>query len=133
MCGCQPPPLPRKVTSMHNTCLLPSFLTLQRGSNCYLQGTRLCSGGKTFFTNACAPCAAAVYLTCMRNWILFLIAAGLGAGPLCHLGIPWDAAKAAATAALPLAIYVFGVKHKTICSGRSKMEIYFFFQLYLFP
>lgn len=69
----------------------------------------------------------------MRNWVLVLIAARVRTGPLYHLGIPWDAAKAAATAALPLAIYVFGMEHKSICSGRSKMEIYFFFQLCLFP
>jgi len=64
--------------------------------------------------------------------MLFLIAAGARAGPLYHLRIPWDAVKAAATAALPLAIYVFGMEHKSICSGRSEMEIYFFFQLCLF-
>lgn len=83
--------------------------------------------------NVCAAPAVATYLTHMRNWILFLIAAGVWAGPLYHLGIPWDAAKAAATAARPLVIYVFGMEHRSICSGRSKMEIYFFFQLCLFP
>lgn len=81
----------------------------------------------------CAAPAVATYLTHMRNWILFLIAVGVRAGPLYHLGIPWDAAKAAATAALPLAFYIFGMEHKSIWSGRSKMEMYFFFQLCLFP
>ena len=92
-----------------------------------------CSGGKAFFMNVCAAPAAVTYLTHMRNWILFLIAAGVRAGPLYHLAIPWDAAQAAATAALALSIYIFGMEHKSSCSGRSKMEIYFFFQLCLFP
>lgn len=46
---------------------------------------------------------------------------------------PWDAAKAAATAALSLAIYIFRMERESICFGWSKMEMYFFFQLCLFP
>lgn len=77
--------------------------------------------------------AAATCLTPMRNWILFLIGARVRTGPLYHLGIPWDIAKATATAALPLAIYIFGMERKSICPGKSKMEIHCFFQACLFP
>lgn len=55
---------------------------------------------------------------------------GVRAGPLYHLRIPWDAAKAAAAAALPVAIYVFGLEHKSICSGRAEGGISFASFLY---
>lgn len=83
--------------------------------------------------NVYAARAAATCPTPTRNWILFLIAARVRTGPLYHLGIPWDAAKATATAALPLAIYIFGMECKSICPGRSEMKIYYFFQVCLFP